>query len=152
MCFWPQRRAIFRHQNFKKCFETVSFWAFWLQNVLLASAACNFWGGCIFFLLTFALLHLLSADLTTLLCFSSAFQLSILSEVYYLNFLRPLLLFLLLAVLLLLLNILLLLFFLFLLLLLSFFCITVPMIITISIAMTTIHFFPYYYHYNFYFY
>ena len=42
----------------------------------------NIWRGCIFFLLTFALLHLLSADLTTLLlCFSSAFQLSILSEV-----------------------------------------------------------------------
>ena len=37
---------------------------------------------CIFFLLTFWLLHLLSTDLTTLLLvFSSAFQLSILSEV-----------------------------------------------------------------------
>ena len=48
----------------------------------------NIWRGCIFFLLTFALLHLLSADLTTLKCFSSAFQLSILSEVYCLNFLR----------------------------------------------------------------
>ena len=31
MCFAPQRRAIFRHQNFKKCSDTVSFWAFWLQ-------------------------------------------------------------------------------------------------------------------------
>ena len=31
----------------------------------------NIWRGCIFFLLTFALLHLLSADLTTLLCFST---------------------------------------------------------------------------------
>ena len=31
----------------------------------------NTWRGCIFFLLTFALLHLLSADLTTLLCFST---------------------------------------------------------------------------------
>ncbi len=38
----------------------------------------NIWRGCIFFLLT--LLHLI--------CFSSAFQLSILSEVHYLNFLR----------------------------------------------------------------
>ena len=38
----------------------------------------NIWRGCIFVLLT--LLHLI--------CFSSAFQLSILSEVYYLNFLR----------------------------------------------------------------
>ena len=48
----------------------------------------NIWRGCIFFLLTFALLHLLSADLTTLLFFSFAFQVSILSEVYYFNFLR----------------------------------------------------------------
>ena len=31
----------------------------------------NIWRGYIFFLLTFALLHLLSADLTTLLCFST---------------------------------------------------------------------------------
>ena len=31
----------------------------------------NIWRGCIFFLLTFALLHLLSADLTTLLCLST---------------------------------------------------------------------------------
>ena len=42
MCFSPQRRAIFRHPNFKKCSETVSFLAFWLQNVLFATAACNF--------------------------------------------------------------------------------------------------------------
>ena len=31
----------------------------------------NIWRRCIFFLLTLALLHLLSADLTTLLCFST---------------------------------------------------------------------------------
>ena len=44
---------------------------------------------CIFFLLTLLhLLTLLSSDFTSSLCFSSAFQLSILSEVYYLNFLR----------------------------------------------------------------
>ena len=131
----------FRRQNFKKCSRTLSFLAFWLHNVLFATAACNFstselqkmlrnwgvlytftwkcafrhsgvqflisplttwlrtrrfnrptfrltrhtnhwknaafrdfsniWRGCIFFLLTFALLHLLSADLTTLLCFST---------------------------------------------------------------------------------
>ena len=48
----------------------------------------NIWRGCIFFRLTFALLHLLSADLTTLLWPYSAFQLSILSEVCNLNFLR----------------------------------------------------------------
>ena len=165
----PQRRAIFQHLKFKKWSENVSFLAFSLQNVLLATAACNFstsqlqkavrtwcvlyiftskcashhsgvlflisplttclrtrrfneptfrptrhtnhwkntafrdfsniWRRCIFFLLTFALLHLLSSDstsssdflacdFTSSICFSSAFQLSILSEVYYLNFLR----------------------------------------------------------------
>ena len=138
MCFSPQRRTIFRHLNFKKCSETVSFLTFSLPNALFATAAYNFstselqkvlrdrqffsiftskcafrhsgvqfwisplssylrtrrfnrptfgltrhtnhwkntafrdfsniWRGCIFFLLTFALLHLLSADLTTLLC------------------------------------------------------------------------------------
>ena len=137
MCFSPQRCAIFRHLNFKKCSEHVSFLTFSLQNLLFATAACNFstselqkvvqtcgvlyiftskcafrhsgvqflmsplstylrtrrfnrptfgltrhtnlwkntafrdfsniWRGCIFFLLTFWLLHLLSTDLTTLL-------------------------------------------------------------------------------------
>ena len=43
MCFSPQRHAIFRHQNFKKCSDTVSFLAFSLPNVLFATAACNFW-------------------------------------------------------------------------------------------------------------
>ena len=42
MCFSPQRRAIFRHQNLEKCSETVSFLTFWLGHVLLATAACNF--------------------------------------------------------------------------------------------------------------
>ena len=138
MCFSPQRRAIFQHLNFKKCSEPLSFLACSLQNVLLATAACNFWfllwphdsapaaltsllfdspdtriiektqhfatsltfgAGvssffwlsryCIFFLLTLLhLLTLLSFDFTSSICFSSAFQLSILSEVYYLNFLR----------------------------------------------------------------
>ena len=40
--FSPQRRAIFQHLNFKKCSEPPSFLAFSLQNVLLATAACNF--------------------------------------------------------------------------------------------------------------
>ena len=154
MCFSPQRRAIFRHQNFKKCSRTVSFLTFSLPHVLFATAACNFstselqkvvqtcgvlyiftskcafrhsgvqflisplssdlrtrrfnrptfrltrhtnhwkntafrdfsniWRGCIFFLLTFALLHLLSADLTTLLCFSTVHIVGS----FYLNFLR----------------------------------------------------------------
>ena len=44
----------------------------------------NIWRGSIFFLLTFALLHLLSADLTTLLCFSTV---HIIGN-FYLNFLR----------------------------------------------------------------
>ena len=43
MCVSPQRRAIFRQQNFKKCSDTVSFWAFSLPNVLFATAACNLW-------------------------------------------------------------------------------------------------------------
>ena len=42
MCFSPQRRAIFQHLNFKKWSEHVSFLAFSLENVLLATAACNF--------------------------------------------------------------------------------------------------------------
>ena len=37
-----QRRAIFRHRNFKKWSAPDSFLAFWLENVLLATAACNF--------------------------------------------------------------------------------------------------------------
>ena len=42
MCFSLQRRAIFQHRNFKKWSAHDSFLAFWLQNVLLATAACNF--------------------------------------------------------------------------------------------------------------
>ena len=41
MCFSPQR-AIFAHLNFKKCSEPLSFLAFSLQNVLLATTAYNF--------------------------------------------------------------------------------------------------------------
>ena len=152
MCFSPQPRAFFQHQNLQKWSKHVMLCTFWLQNVLFATAAyifstaeeqkvlrswrvlyiftskcafrhsgvqflmsplntylrtrrfnrptfrltrhtnhwkntafrdfSNIWRGCIFFHLTFAPLHLLSTDLTTLLlCFSSAFQLSILSEV-----------------------------------------------------------------------
>ena len=42
MCFSPQRRAIFRHLNFKKCSETDVFCTFSLPNVCFATAACNF--------------------------------------------------------------------------------------------------------------
>ena len=125
MCFSPQRRAIFRHLNFKKCSETVSFLAFWLGNVLFATAACNFWfllwaptsapaalTGLLFdwpdtqiFAKThhFATSLTFGADVSSFFWLSrycifflltwllySAFQLSILSEVCYLNFLRSL--------------------------------------------------------------
>ena len=42
MCFSLQRRAIFPHRNFKKWSENAVFCTFWLQNVLLATAVCNF--------------------------------------------------------------------------------------------------------------
>ncbi len=42
MCFSLQRRAFFPNLNFQKCSEPVSFLTFWLENVLLATAACNF--------------------------------------------------------------------------------------------------------------
>ena len=42
MCFSPQRRAMLRHRNFKKCSETDVFCTLSLQNVLFATAACNF--------------------------------------------------------------------------------------------------------------
>ena len=59
---WPNRRIIEKNTAFRDF--------------------SNIWRGCIFFLLTFALLHLLSTDLATLLLsYASAFQLSILSEV-----------------------------------------------------------------------
>ena len=111
MCFSPQRCAIFAHRKFKKCSEHQMFCTCWLQNVLFATAACNFWfllwaptsapaaltgllfdwpdtriiektqhfatsltfGADVssFFWLSCYVLHLLSADLTTLLCFST---------------------------------------------------------------------------------
>ena len=75
----PDTRTIGKTQHFA---TSLTFGAgessfFWLSRY------------CIFFLLTLLhLLTLLSADFTSSICFSSAFQLSILSEVYYLNFLR----------------------------------------------------------------
>ena len=42
MCFAPQRRASFGHLNFKNCSANVVFCAFWLTNVLRATAACHF--------------------------------------------------------------------------------------------------------------
>ena len=43
MCFSPQRRAFFRHLNFKKCSGVSSLLTFSLPKVLFATAACNFW-------------------------------------------------------------------------------------------------------------
>ena len=42
MCFAPQPRAIFEHRNFQNGSANVVFCAFWLANVLRATAACNF--------------------------------------------------------------------------------------------------------------
>ena len=42
MCVSPQRRAIFRHHTCKMCSQILSFLTFWLDNVLLATAWCNF--------------------------------------------------------------------------------------------------------------
>ena len=42
MCFAPQRRALFRHRNFQKWFDTGVFCTFWLANVLRATTACTF--------------------------------------------------------------------------------------------------------------
>ena len=161
MCFAPHRHALFRHLNFQKCCEPISFWHFWLRNVLRATTACTFstsqlpkvlrarqlltlltskcasrhngvqffishlasWLGtrrfseptfrpsgatnhwkntvfcdfptfsriCIFFLLTLSLLRFsLLIVLLSLPLPYSAFHLSILSEVWLLNFLRQL--------------------------------------------------------------
>ena len=126
MRFSPQWRAIFRHLNFQKCSETVSFFSSFTSKCAFRHSGVQFlisplssylrtrrfnrptfgltrhtnhwkntafrdfsniWRGCIFFLLTFALLHLLSADLTTLLCFSTVHIVGS----FYLNFLRQIL-------------------------------------------------------------
>ena len=43
MSFAPQGRTIFGHRNYKKWSEPDVFCTFWLTNVLLATASCNFW-------------------------------------------------------------------------------------------------------------
>ena len=45
MCFAPQRRAIFPDRNFQNGSEIVVFCAFWVENVLRATAACHFSGS-----------------------------------------------------------------------------------------------------------
>ena len=42
MRFAPQRRALFHHLNFQKCFENGVLCTFWLRNALCATTACNF--------------------------------------------------------------------------------------------------------------
>ena len=42
MCFAPQRRALFRHRNFKKWSENGVLCTFSLGNVLRATTACTF--------------------------------------------------------------------------------------------------------------
>ena len=42
MCFSPERRAIFRHQNVPKWSKHLMFCTFWLAHVLFTTAACNF--------------------------------------------------------------------------------------------------------------
>ena len=43
ICFAPQPRAIFEHRNFLNGSANVVFCAFWLANVLRATAAWHFW-------------------------------------------------------------------------------------------------------------
>ena len=118
MCFAPQRRALFWHLNFQKWSDTGVFCTFWLGNLLRATTACNFssliWPAgstptalasllfvppepqiigktqCFATFLpfraspsSFLLIFLFSLPLPC-----SAFHLSILSEVWLLNFLR----------------------------------------------------------------
>ena len=42
MCFAPQPRGIFEHRNFQNGSDHEVFCAFWLANVLRATAACHF--------------------------------------------------------------------------------------------------------------
>ena len=116
MCFAPQRSALFRHRNFYKWFEAGVFCTFWLRNVLRAETACNFssiiWPDgsapaalasllfdppelqiigttqCFATFLPFRASVLYSTLLFSLTLPISAFHLSILSEVWLLNFLR----------------------------------------------------------------
>ena len=78
-------KCSFRHSGVRFLISALTTW---LRTHRFNESAfrdvCNIWRRWIFFLLTFAVLHLLSADLTIY----SAFQLSILSEVRFLIFLR----------------------------------------------------------------
>ena len=43
--FEPQWHAIFKGPNFQKCSEPLAFLTFCIENVLRATAACNFWNS-----------------------------------------------------------------------------------------------------------
>ena len=99
MCFAPQRSALFRHLNFQKWYEPLVFLTFWLCLATFlpfrASASSFFWlflfysSFLSFSLLTLSLLlFFLLIFLFSLPLPCSAFHLSILSEVWLLNFLR----------------------------------------------------------------
>ena len=64
-CTWLRARR-FALTGFLRLTRRTNHW----ENTAFRDFS-NIWRGCIFFLLTFALLRLLSADLTTLLCFST---------------------------------------------------------------------------------
>ena len=118
MCFAPQRRALFWHLNFQKWSDTAVFCTFWLGNLLRATTACNFssliWPagsapaalasllfdppepqiiGKTQYFATFLPFRASPSSFLLIFLFSlplpcSAFHLSILSEVWLLNFLR----------------------------------------------------------------
>ena len=108
MCLAPQRRALFRHLNFQKWSEPGVLCTFWLGHVLRATTACIFdppdpqiIGKHSVSRLSYLFAHLglLSSEAFSFLIFflplfssltlpTSAFHLSILSEVWLLNFLR----------------------------------------------------------------
>ena len=98
ICFAPQQCALFRHLNFQKRSGAEVFCAFWLGNVLRATTACNF--SCLLFdplepqiigktkcFATFLPFRAPASSFFWLFLFS-AFHLSIVSEVWHLNFLR----------------------------------------------------------------
>ena len=118
MCFAPQRRALFWHLNFQKWSDTAVLGTFWLGNLLRATTACNFssliWPagsapaalasllfdppepqiiGKTQYFATFLPFRASPSSFLLIFLFSlplpcSAFHLSILSEVWLLNFLR----------------------------------------------------------------
>ena len=112
MCFAPQLRALCRHLNVQKCSDAEVLLALWLRHALRAAVTCNFWSlirpdgsapaalaslrghktsekhnvSRLFYLI--ARFDLLSS--CSLFSHSSHLCCFILSEVWFLNFLRAL--------------------------------------------------------------